>query len=444
MKIFLPLLLTAALVMRAAFAQLPAVTHDADDHTAQNAYSQQVSDAEHSLESGDTSTAQHELTALAADHPHDAQVQYDLGFAAEANGDDVTAKKAYEAATVAAPHMAEPHVALGLLELRVSADSAQGIQQLRDGAAVDAGTPAVRARAYRVLAALDEHKAPEQARSELLAAIRLSTETPADVVLGGDLARDAGDLDDAAAAYRRALAFPEVQVHAVEGLADVLRAQGRGLLALQDLKDAYTAHPGDTALGAELASVEAASGDSTGAITLLQKLLAQAPAQAQSALARELAHLYVLNGDAAHAEPLYKALISATPGDPALLDEYGSVLIAERRYAEAQSVFTRAVSQRAGFGDDKAWAECEGHLAFAAQKNGQPAVALQALAARVLVIPSTAATLFLSATAHDSLHQYKAAIADYNAFLSLAANNTQYANESFEARHRIIALERMQ
>jgi hypothetical protein len=47
--------------------------------------------------------------------------------------------------------------------------------------------------------------------------------------------------------------------------------------------------------------------------------------------------------------------------------------------------------------------------------------------------------LFLEATAHDKLHQFKQATDLYKQFLSVANGN--FPDEEWEARHRLIALE---
>ena len=91
------------------------------------------------------------------------------------------------------------------------------------------------------------------------------------------------------------------------------------------------------------------------------------------------------------------------------------------------------------FHDDAAWGEAAGHLAFAASRNHQPQVALQALAQRATVLPNSSASLFLAATAYDALRQRKQAEQSYRAFLAMA--NGKLPNEEFEARHRLIALE---
>ncbi len=152
-----------------------------------------------------------------------------------------------------------------------------------------------------------------------------------------------------------------------------------------------------------------------------------------------LAHLDLLSGNAAEAEPLYRQLTATDPTDPTLLDDLGSTLVREQKFADAQAVLSKAVAMRDAFHNDAAWGDAAGHLAFAASRNHQPEVALQALANRATVLPNSAASLFLEATAHDALHQKKQAEQSYRAFLAMAKG--KLPDEEFEARHRLVALE---
>jgi hypothetical protein len=94
---------------------------------------------------------------------------------------------------------------------------------------------------------------------------------------------------------------------------------------------------------------------------------------------------------------------------------------------------------RSAFPSETAWADAAGHLAFAASRNHDPQLTLQALAARATVLPNSAASLFLEATAHDTLHQVKEAEKAYRTFLASAGG--KYPDQEFQARHRLIALE---
>lgn len=402
-----------------------------------NVQGDRIQHAEALLEQGDYKHAQTELAQLAAANPKDARIQYDLGFTAEHNGDNPAAAEAYTAAIAADPTLAEPRVALGLLQAR-QGQATEAHTQLEAAAKIQTAAPSLRAKALRALARLDEAQRPEQARAELLQAAQLTGEQPGDAELTGSLAAHAGDAPDAEAAFRRALAQTPGDPAATLGLAAVLQRQGKLAEAEALLAPALAAHPDDPQLAAQTAAVYAAQGKNAEALTLLKRVQAAQPTS-DPALTRMLAHLELVSGDPAAAEPLYRQLVAANPQDPALLDDLGSTLVRQNRFAEAQPLLAKAVGLRPAFHDDQAWADAAGHLAFAASRNHQPEVALQALSARATVLPNSAATLFLEATSHDALHQNRQAVASYRAFLAMA--NGKLPDEEFEARHRLITLE---
>jgi tetratricopeptide (TPR) repeat protein len=420
--------------------QLPPGTHSVDDHTKQDAASVAIREAESSLEKQDFKTAEVKLKVLAAADPKDGRVQYDLGFAEERNGEEADAASAYAASIAAIPEFVEPKVALGLLDARAGRTEAAH-QELLDAAKITSAAPELRGRALRALAHLDEISNPEAAREELLAALKLTPETPDDVLMGAELADRAGDSVDAISAYQRALKLMPNDLDATAGLAHALQHAGRLADADALLTAALKEHPDDVRLVAQSASLYAAEGKAGAAIPLLVQLRASNPKLAADPdTTRLLAQLEYVNGDNVEAEKLYTQLLAANPNDPLLLDAVGSALVKQGKDAEAETTFVKAVKLRAAFHDDQAWGEAEGHLAFAASKNNDPQTCLAALDARSTVLPNSPTSLFLQATALDKLHQNKQAIASYKAFLALAAD--KFPDQTFEAQHRIIALQR--
>ncbi len=396
--------------------------------------------AESALEKNDLKTAAALLRTLAGERPHDTRILYDLGYTDEGLEDTEGAKQAYAAAIAAAPENGEAHVALGLLMARSgSASHADTEAHLRAGAG-NASTPAsIRARALRALASLEQIRNPAQASDDLLQAVRLTHETEPDIVQGADLALAAGDTAEAEMAYRRAVQQEPDEVFAATGLAQALRREDRLSEADEVLSGALGKHPGDARVLAALASVKAGENKPAEAIGLLEPLAADGLGAKNPGLARELARLYSMAGQKGKAEALYAQLTAAQPDDPALLDDYGDVLVRDAKFAQAETILQQAVANRNAWARPQDWAEAAGHLAFAASRNHHPQVALQALAARATVLPNSPSTLFLEATAHDSLHQYKEAVQAYRAFL--AGANGKFPDEEFEARHRVVALE---
>jgi Flp pilus assembly protein TadD len=432
--------LTACALLAAASARaqnLPPGTREADSPSPADV---QLRAAESALERADYTAAIAALKPLATAQPRNPHILYDLGFAQERVDDDTAAAAAYRAAIAADPSMAEPQLALGLLDAR-DGHLAAAHRELEAASNLADASPDLRARALRSLAVLDEHADPAAARDELLAALKLSPETPTDILLSARLAEHANAFPEAEAAYRRYLAVNPNDPGATAGLAHTLTAQGKALEAETLLTAALKQSPSDATILSELAAVYGAEGKPEQAIPLIEQLRASDPASASNpAITRLLAHLYSLSGDNAKAEPLLRQLAAQAPNDPMLLDDLASVLVEQQKFIEAQTLLTKAVAMRASFPSDAEWAQAAGHLAFAASRNHDPQLTLQALVDRATVLPNSPASLFLEATAHDSLHQNKDAERAYRAFLSLAAG--KYPDQEFQARHRLIALER--
>jgi len=418
---------------------LPAGTHSVDDHSREEAVTGQIAAAEDAIQLGDYKGAEAKLKPLAAARPKDARVLYDLGFAQERNAEPDDAAKSYAAAIEADGTLAQPRIALGLLDARQGHTEAAH-QELATAAHLDGASSELRGRALRAMARLDETTAPEQARDELLEAVKLTGETPEDVAMSAEMAVDAGDPVDAEAAFRRALKLTPGDVDAAAGLAHTLEQQKKLPEAEAVLNEALKLHAHDPRLVAQLATVYVDEDKAKEAVPLLETLRAASPAYATDpALTRLLARIYEMSGDHANAEKLYRDLAQAAPSDPVLLDALGGVLVQEQKYAEAENVFRQAVGLRAAFHDDAAWGVAASHLAYAANKAGHPQVTLQALAARATVLPDTPSVLFLRAISYDSMHQKKPAIEAYRAFLASAAG--KLPDEEFEARHRLVALQ---
>ena len=432
-------LLLAGCAVMAGAQNLPAGTRSVDQPPTPNGTNGQLRTAEDALEHGDYAAAIAALKPLASSQPKNAHILYDLGFAEEHASDDAAAGSAYAEAIAADPSMPEPQLALGLLDARSGRNEAAH-RELETASELPNASPALRARALRSLAVLDENANADAARDELLAALKLSPETPADILLSARLAERAGAMPEAEAAYRRLLAATPDDTDAIAGLSHALSAQGKNSEAESTLKTALKSHPDDARLVSQLAAVYGSEGKPQAAIPLIEQLRSAGSANSPDpALTRLLAHLYVLSGDNAKAEPLYRQLVSENPKDPSLLDDLATVLVQEQKFPEAEALLTKALNLRSAFPSQEAWAETAGHLAFAASRNSDPRTTLQALAARATVLPNSPASLFLEATAHDTLHQFREAERAYRAFLAIAGG--KFPDQEFQARHRLVALE---
>lgn len=423
----------ACLCANAAVAQEPArrqmeVTHPA---TAQ------VEEANEALASHDYERALKLLGALAAANPKDAKTLYDLGSAQDALDQGSPAEQSYRAAIADDANFLEPRVALGLLLAR-SGRMADARAELLAATKVTGGDAALKARAYRALARIDQKARPAEARDELLAALKLTPETADDTLLGAELAESAnGGAGAAEAAYRRVLAEHPDDPVATSELAHLLVKQLRADDAEALLVNALKAHPGDAALTVQLATLYSGERKTAQALPLVEALAAANPQDAN--VAHLLAGLYLDSGDYRKAEPLLAKLAAANPRDPTLVDERGRALIHLKRFAEAQEILARVVAQPTLFPSPADLGNAAGDLAFAASSNNDPQGALQALQVRGTVLPPSAPVLFLTAISYDKLQQTKLAVEAYKSFLE--ASKGTNPDEEFEARHRLIALE---
>ncbi|MGO4213054.1 tetratricopeptide repeat protein, partial [Terriglobus sp. YAF25] len=289
----------------AAGQQLPAGTRSVADEDQDRA--EQYKKAQAALDQQNYAEAERLLIGLVKADPKNAGMLYQLAFAQEAQEKDDAAEASYKAAIAVDPKQFESTLALGLIQARKGhLDSAR--ETLQKAVALQPGDAAqarvLKARAYRALAQIDQAKDPAAARDWLVAALKLTPETPEDTLMVAELADAAGDTVDAEAQYKKLMAkgpiSPEIAV-----------SYARYLLR---------------------------HGQAAAATPLLEQLLAANPDDAN--LKRLLAHLYTQANDPAKAEPMLRAALAATPDDPSLLDDLGSALVLEKKFDEAQQVFT--------------------------------------------------------------------------------------------------------
>ena len=401
----------------------------------------QLQGANAALEARDYPAALKLLVPLAAANPKDSHILYDLASTQDALDQTTPAEQSYRAAIAADPTFLDPHVALGLLLARASRLGEARTELLAATTLASPNSqpdPTLKARAYRALARIDQKTLPAEARDELLAALKLSPETPEDTLLAAELAASAGHGAPAAeAAYRRLLAANPNDPNAIAALARLLIQQTRAADAEALLLAALAVHPNDPALVAQLVSADNAEGKPAAALPAVEALHAAAPND--PAITHLLARLYLQSGDDARAEPLLAALAAQSPNDPTLAAERARALIHLRRFAEAEVLLARAVADPTRFPTPADLGNAAGDLAFAASANNDPGVALQALQVRATVLPPSAPVLFLAAISHDKLHHVKLAQTAYRQFLE--ASNGNNPDQEFEARHRLIALD---
>lgn len=431
---FLVLLFASSAIFGQSSSQNPEEPSPAPEPAAAMAQpvSAEVADAEAAIVKSDWKAAEAKLGLWLAAHPTDARALFDAGYVADAQNllDDAVAL--YKRAVEANPQSFEAHAELGLLLARQN-KFADARPQLVTATQLDPGDAgaAAKARAWRAMAEIDRAIDPAKASEDLLEALKLSPETPADTLLAASLAEQTGQYDAAEQAYRRILAGDPKSAPANAGLAHLLIAHKQYPEAETFLRTALAQSPADPALTAQLATVLAAQ-DKAEALPLLQKLHDAHPKDA--AITRMLAEVLAEAGDAVGSDHLYVALLAASPQDPALLVAHGQNLIRQLKYAEAFAAFDKAT--RLDPSNTDGWSG----LAFAASKTNQPLITIQALTMRAKSLPELPSTYFLWATAYDALHQKANAATYYHHFLTASAG--KFPDQEWQARQRLLVLEK--
>jgi tetratricopeptide (TPR) repeat protein len=392
--------------------------------------------AETKIDQRDFEGARPLLQKYLSQNPGDARALFDLGYVEDAASHEEAAAADYRKAIAADPKQFEARLALGLLLAhQAKFDEARGQLQQATLLAPEPPNPAAQAEAFRSLARLDRSSDPAAARDALVAALRLTPETPDDLLLTAQIAEANGDLELAQTAYQRVLAsHPAVtarmQSEANAGLAELLIKQKKYGDAEPLLKSALERDPRDPGLNAQLATALLAQGKNDEALPVLETLSQLEPANAS--VDQMLADAYSQAGNPEKAEPIYARMALTQPGNEEILAGQGENLIRERQYLQAQQVLERAVQLKPDDGD--AWSG----LAFAASENKQYSIALHALSMRAKYMEETPATYFLWATSYDNLHESKQAQEYYQRFLAAAGG--KFPDQEWQAKHRLVAL----
>ena len=427
------LCLPAFSLVSAQQQSLPPGTSAPDDNPHAQPTSEPLTQAESAIELQHYAQADSFLDVWLSTHPNDARALFDRGYTADAQGHPDVAESWYRKAITANPQEFEPRLALGLI-LAGKGDDAAARAQLQAASQLEPNppNPGAKAQADRALARLLRKTDPTGARDALIAALKLTPETEADTQLTAEIAESAGDNDVAEQAYRRVLQLNPNSSEATAGLAHLYIAEKRYADAQPLVEAALRRDPDDPALNAQFATILNSQGKSADALATLEKLHQLQPASRD--VTSMLGDAELQAGHPEQADALYRQLLAAAPDDPILNDADGQALIRLQRYADALAAFRKASSAKPG--DVDAWSG----IAFADSELHRYTDELSALSTRSKLAPENASTLFLWATAYDNLHQTKAAADYYHRFL--AAAQGKYPDQEWQAKHRLVALQK--
>lgn len=413
---------------------LPALAQTRPPHkthpqtTADDRAADALKDAESLLQKQQYSQAEGRLQALIATQSENPQAWFDLGFAQSHLGKSVDAIASYKKATQLDSKWFEAQQNLGLA-LAKSGDlpAAAAVLKIAVTLKPTVGGQQALAAAWLSLAQVSEESQPQ----ESLAAYQKSAEldpTNSEAQLG--IAHMTERSGNSAAAEQQYLKLAETGNNdSIERLIGLYLKQKRFTDAETWLRKYISANPQNTAAQLQLGKLLAAEGKAQEAIAMLEPLHKASP---DPKLARVLASLYLETKQYPAAADLLRPLIVQSPNDAQLHLDYGTALMHQLKYPEAQAVLLKSVQLNPNL------VEAYADLAYAAEQNKNYELTIRALDARAKLQPETAATYFLRATAYDNLRMYKPAAANYKLFLGVAGG--KFPDQEFQARHRLKAI----
>jgi tetratricopeptide (TPR) repeat protein len=425
---------TIAAALLASLA-LPALAQTRPSHkphppaaTADDRPADALKDAESLLQKQQYPQAEEKLQLIVTQQSENPQAWFDLGFAQSHQGKNAEAINAYKKATQLDPKWFEAQQNLGLT-LAKSGDLTGAASALKIAVTLKpnvGGQPAL-AAAWISLAQVTEESQPQESLAAYQKAAELDPKN-SEAQLGA--ARMADRFGNVAAAEQQYLKLAETgNNNSIEHLISLYLKQKRFADAESWLRKYMAANPQNADAQLQLGKLLAAEGKTQDAIATLEPLYKASP---DPKVARDLASLYLETKQYPAAADLLRPLIAQNPTDAQLHLDYGSALMHQLKYAEAQAVLLKAVQLKPNL------VEAYFDLGYAAEQNKNYELTIRALDARAKLQPETPATYFLRATAYDNLRMYKPAAANYKLFLGVAGG--KFPDQEFQARHRLKAI----
>jgi len=360
---------------------------------------------------------------------------FDLGFVENALGNVDASIAAYRKSVAAKPDVFESNLNLGLQLAKTGQPDAEQFLRAATHLKPTSHVAEGQYRAWLALGHTLEKSKAEEAVEAYQHAASLQPKQAEPHFAAGMLLEQENKSAEAEQEYKRALALDSESSDAAIALANLYMRGHRFPEAedyLRKLLAQYPISAPDSApVEIQLGRVLAAEGKTDGAIAALVAGIKLTPRD--EAAQRDLAEVYVTAGKNDLAESSYRDLVAAHPKDADLHRRLGQALLRQKKFPDAEREFLAAVKLKPDFG------EAYGDLAFAAGENQDYALVIRALDARAKLLPETAITYFLRASASDHLKDYKTAAANYRLFLNTAKG--QYPDYEWKAKHRLVAIE---
>jgi tetratricopeptide (TPR) repeat protein len=396
----------------------------AEDDRAANA----LKEAESLLQKQQYQQAEEKLQAIVTQQPENPQAWFDLGFAQSHQDKAAEAITSYKKATQLDPKWFEAQQNLGLA-LAKSGDLNAAASALKTAVTLKpiVGGQQALAAAWLSLAQVTEENAPQESLAAYQKAVELDPANTEAQLGSSRMAERAGNTAVAEQQYLKLAAAGNND--SIERLVSLYLKQKRFADAESWLHKYISANPQNSAAQLQLGKLQAAEGKTQEAIATLEPLYKASP---DPRIARDLANLYLETKQYPAAADLLRPLIVQSPADAQLHLDYGTALMHQLKYAEAQAVLLKAIQLKPDL------VEAYFDLGYAAEQNKNYELTIHALDARTKFQPDTPATLFLRATAYDNLRMYKPAAENYKLFLKAAAG--KFPDQEFQARHRLKAI----
>jgi len=425
-KAIVTTVLASCALLAAAQTRPPQKSHP--HAAAEDRAADALKDAESLLQKQQYQQAEEKLQTIVTQQAENPQAWFDLGFAQSHLGKSADAIAAYKKAVALDPKWFEAQQNLGL-SLAKSGDLTAAAAALKIAVTLKptiGGQPALVA-AWLSLAQVTEESQPQDSVAAYQKALELDP-TNSEAQLG--VARMAERSGNAATAEQQYLKLAAAGNNdSIESLISLYLKQKRFSDAETWLHKYLAANPQNAAAQLQLGKLQAAEGKTQEAIATFEPLYKTSP---DPKIARELAGLYLETKQYPAAADLLRPLIAQSPNDAQLYLDYGSALMHQLKYAEAQAVLLKAVQLNPNL------VGAYSDLAYAAEQNKNYELTIRVLDARAKLQPETPATLFLRATAYDNLRMYKPAAANYKLFLAAAGG--KFPDQEFQARHRLKAI----
>ncbi|MDP9263228.1 MAG: tetratricopeptide repeat protein [Acidobacteriota bacterium] len=425
-------LLLGAVVVCAAGA--PAQTRKAGTHrripSDEALAARALAEAEAAIEKKDWTAAERELRDLVTKDAKNYRAWFDLGFVFNETDRRPEAIDAYRKSVAANPEVFESTLNLGmLLAASGSADAETFLRaatKLKPSEKPELGW----ARAWGVLGDVLKEKNPAAALSAYTAAAKFDPKDSRPHLAAGGVLERQGNHAAAETEFHKALELEPNSAETLEDLAQIYAQGKRWAEAEAALRQLLKLEPTNAAAHMQLGRILMGLGRKDEGVAEME---AAAKDSTDPVAERELASFYL---EAKQYEPAalhYRRLLSRDPKNAELHHALGLVLTGQGKFPEAEAELVAAVNSNPKL------KEAYFDLAFAAQRNKDYAITLQALDARARFYPENPGTYFMRATAYDSLKDFKQAAQNYHQFLLVA--NGKYPDEEWKARHRLKTIE---